>query len=71
MTVVPCVKNLIEPIKRVLQQLGVGAAMKRVCVMSHIFCETINKVQHKKSGALFIKYLVTAIGSTSVKQAEA
>ena len=50
MTAVPCVKNLIEPIKRVLQQLGVGAAMKRVCVMPDIFCETINKVQPKKVG---------------------
>ena len=49
MTVVPCVKNLIEPIKRVLQQLGVRvAAMKRVCVMSNIFCKTINKVLHEK-----------------------
>ena len=32
MTVVPYVQNLTEPITRVLQQVGVGLAMKPVCV---------------------------------------
>ena len=38
MTVVPYVQNLTEPIKRVLQQVGVGVAMKPICVLSNIFC---------------------------------
>ena len=51
MTMVPYVQNLTEPIKRVLQQVGVGVAMKPVCVLPNIFCKPKEKVQDKeKSG---------------------
>ena len=72
MTVVPYVQNLTEPIKRVLQQVGVGVAMKSVCVFSNIFVSPKTKFWTKKSRALFIKYLVvTAMRFLLVKQAEA
>ena len=51
MTVVPYVQSLIEPIKRVLQQVGVGVAIKPVCVLSNIFCKPKDKVLNtEKSG---------------------
>ena len=54
MTVVPYVQNLTEPIKRVLQQVGVGVAMKPVCVLSNIFCKPKDKVFDKeKSGLVY------------------
>ena len=54
MTVVPYVHNLTEPIKRVLQQVGVGVAMKPVCVLSNIFCKPKDKVLDKeKSGLVY------------------
>ena len=54
MTVVPYVQNLTEPIKRVLQQVGVGVAMKPVCVLSNIFCKPKDKVLDKeKSGLVY------------------
>ena len=54
MTVVTYVQNLTEPIKRVLQQVGVGVAMKPVCVLSNIFCKPKDKVLDKeKSGLVY------------------
>ena len=54
MTVVPYVQNLTEPIKRVLQHVGVGVAMKPVCVLSNIFCKPKDKVFDKeKSGLVY------------------
>ena len=54
MTVVPHVQNLTEPIKRVLQQVGVGVAIKPVCVLSNIFCKPKDKVFDKeKSGLVY------------------
>ena len=44
----PHVQNLTEPIKRVLQQVGVGLAMKPVCVLSNIFCKPKDKVLDKE-----------------------
>ena len=53
-TVVPYVQNLTEPIKRVLQHVGVGMAMKPVCVLSNIFCNPKDKVLNKeKSGFVY------------------
>ena len=47
-------QNLTEPIKRVLQQVGVGLAMKPVCVWSNIFCKPKDKVLDKeKSGLVY------------------
>ena len=37
MTVVPYIQNHVEPIKRVLQQVGEGVARKPVCVQSNTF----------------------------------
>ena len=55
MTVVPYVQNLTEPIKSVLQQVGVGVAMKPVCVLSIIFCKPKDKVLDKeKSGPAYL-----------------
>ena len=54
MTVVPWVQNLTEPIKRVLQQAGVGVAMKPVCVLSNVFFKPTDKVLDKeKSGLVY------------------
>ena len=51
MTEVPYLQNLTESIKRVLQQVGVGVAMKLVCVLPNIFCKPKEKVLDKeKSG---------------------
>ena len=48
------VQNLTEPIKRVLQQVGVGVAMKPVCVQSNIFGNPKDKVLDKeKSGRVY------------------
>ena len=52
MTVVPYVQNLTEPIKRVLQQVGVGVAMKPVCVLSDIFCKFKDKLLNKEKSTL-------------------
>ena len=52
MTVVPYVQNLTEPIKRVLQQVGMGVAMKPVCVLSDIFCKPKDKVLDKEKSSL-------------------
>ena len=53
-TVVPYVQNLTEPIKRVLQQVGFGVAMKPACVLSNIFCKPKDKVLDKeKSGFVY------------------
>ena len=53
MTVVPYVQNLIESIKRVLQQVGVEV-MKPVCVLSNLFCNPKDKVLDKeKSGLVY------------------
>ena len=71
MTVVPYMQKLTEPIKCVLQQVGVGVAMKPVCVLSKVFVSPKTKFWTKKSWALFIKYLLTATQCTSVKQAKA
>ena len=47
-------QNLTERIKRVLQQGGVGVAMKPVCVLSNIFCKPKDKVLNKeKSGLVY------------------
>ena len=35
---VPYVQNFTEPIKRVLQQVGLGVPMKPVCALPYIFC---------------------------------
>ena len=52
--VVPYMQNLTEPIKRVLQQVSVGVAMKSVCVLSNSFCQPKDKVQDKeKSGLVY------------------
>ena len=48
MTVVPYVQNLTEPIKRVLQLVGVGVAMKPVCVLSNIFCKPKDSFGQRK-----------------------
>ena len=54
MTMVPFVHNLTEPIKRVLQQVGLGVGMKPVCVLSKIFCKPEDKVLDKgKSGLVY------------------
>ena len=54
MALVPYVQNLTEPIKCVLQQVGVGVAMKPVCVLSNIFCKPIDQVLDKeKSGHIY------------------
>ena len=72
MNVVPYVQNLTEPIKRVLQQVGVRVAMKSVCVLSDIFCKPKDKVLDKEKSALGYQIFVgTAMQCTSVKQAEA
>ena len=47
MTMVPYEQNLTEPIKRALQHVGVGVAMKPVCVLSNIFCKPKDKVLDK------------------------
>ena len=52
MTVVPYVQNLTEPIKRVLQQVGVGMAIKPVSVLSNIFCKPKDKVLDKDNSGL-------------------
>ena len=51
-TVVPYMQNLTEPVKRVLQQVGVGVAMKPVCVLSNIFCQPKDKVLGKEKSGL-------------------
>ena len=54
MTVVAYAQNLTEPIKRVLQQVGVGVAMKPVFVLSNMFCKPKDKVLDKeKSGLVY------------------
>ena len=69
MTVVLYVQNFTESIERVLQQIGMRAAMKLACVLS-FFVSLKTKFWIKKRRALFIKYLVVAaMGCTSVKQA--
>ena len=71
MTVIPNVQNLTEPIKRVLQQVGAGVAIKLVCALFSIFGSPKTKFWTKTSRVLFIKYLVvTAMRCTSVEQAE-
>ena len=48
---VPYVQNLTEPTKRVLQQVGVGVAIKPVSVLSNIFCKPKDKgLDKEKSG---------------------
>ena len=55
MTEVPYVQNFTKPIKRVLQQVGVGVAMKPVCVLSNNFCKPKDKVLDKeKSGLVYL-----------------
>ena len=46
------VQNLTEPIKIVLQQVGVEVAMKPVCVLSSIFCKPKDKVLDKEKPGL-------------------
>ena len=54
MTVMPYVQNLTKPIKRVLQQVGVGVATKPVRVLCYIFCKPKGKVLGKeKSGLVY------------------
>ena len=45
-------QNLTKPIKVVLQQVGVGVAMKPVRVLSNIFCKPEDKVLNKEKFGL-------------------